>query len=119
MVIEVDYFERKTTRSIITRLKRHFSNHGIPYLFHSDNGQPFDSQEFRDFAAAYELELVFLINNNSNNNNNNILIIMIIIIMITIMIIIIIIIMIIIIIIIIIMKKETCYPFPYDLVEWG
>ena len=43
---------------IITRLKRHFSNHGIPNLFQSDNGPPFDSQEFRDFAAAYEFELV-------------------------------------------------------------
>ncbi|XP_068726473.1 uncharacterized protein [Montipora capricornis] len=31
---------------------------GIPNLFLSDNGPPFDSQEFRDFAAAYEVELV-------------------------------------------------------------
>ena len=55
---EVDHLERKTARSIITRLKRHFSNHGIPNLFQSDNGPPFDSQEFRDFAAAYEFEVV-------------------------------------------------------------
>ena len=55
---EIDHLERKTARSIITRLKRHFSNHGIPNLFQSDNGPPFDSQEFRDFAAAYEFELV-------------------------------------------------------------
>ena len=39
-------------------MKRHFSNHGIPNLFQSDNGPPFDSQEFRDFAAAYEFELI-------------------------------------------------------------
>ena len=32
--------------------------HGIPNLFQSDSGPPFDSQEFRDFAAAYEFELV-------------------------------------------------------------
>ena len=50
---EIDHLERKTARSIITRLKRHFSNHGKPNLFQSDNGPPFDSQEFRDFAAAY------------------------------------------------------------------
>ena len=55
---EIDHFERKTARTIITRLKRHFSNHGIPNLFQSDNGPPFDSQELRDFAAAYEFELV-------------------------------------------------------------
>ena len=39
-------------------MKRHFSNHDIPNLFQSDNGPPFDSQEFRDFAAAYEFELI-------------------------------------------------------------
>ena len=55
---EVDHLERKTAKSIITRLKRHFSNHGIPNLFQSDNGPPFESQEFRDFAAAYEFEVV-------------------------------------------------------------
>ena len=55
---EIDHLERKTARAIIARLKRHFSNHGIPNLFQSDNGPPFDSQEFRDFAAAYEFELV-------------------------------------------------------------
>ena len=55
---EIDHLERKTARTIITRLKRHFSNHGIPNLFQSDNGPPFDSQEFRDFATVYEFELV-------------------------------------------------------------
>ena len=53
---EIDHLEKKTARPIITRLKRHFSNHGIPNLFQSDNGPPFDSQEFRDFAAAYDFE---------------------------------------------------------------
>ena len=51
---EIDHLERKTARANITRLKRHFS---IPNLFQSDNGPPFDSQEFGDFAAAYEFEL--------------------------------------------------------------
>ena len=55
---EIDHLERKTERSIITRLKCHFSNQGIPNLFQSNNGPPFDSQEFRDFAAAYEFQLV-------------------------------------------------------------
>ena len=35
-----------------------FLNHGIPNLFQSDNGPPFDSQEFRDFAEVYEFEKV-------------------------------------------------------------
>ena len=55
---EIDHLERKTARSIITRMKRHFSNHGIPNLLQSDKGPPFDSQEFRDFRAAYEFKLV-------------------------------------------------------------
>ena len=53
---EIDHLERKTARTIIIRLKRHFFNHGIPNL--CDNGPPFDSQEFRDFAAAYEFKFV-------------------------------------------------------------
>ena len=42
---EIDHLERKTARAIITRLKRHFSNHAIPKLSQSDNVPPFDSQE--------------------------------------------------------------------------
>ena len=55
---EIDDLKRKTARAIITRLNRHLSNHGIPNLFESDNGPPFDSQDFRDFALVYEFELV-------------------------------------------------------------
>ena len=55
---EIDHLERKTARPIITGLKRHFSNHGLPNLFESNNRPPFDSQELRDFAAANEFELV-------------------------------------------------------------
>ncbi|PFX11932.1 Transposon Tf2-8 polyprotein [Stylophora pistillata] len=65
---EIEHLERKTARAIITRLKRHFSNHGIPNLFQSDNGPPFDSQEFRDFAAAYEFELVTSSPNHPQSN---------------------------------------------------
>ena len=45
---EVDHLERKIARSIITS---HFSNHGIPNLFQSDNGLPFNSQE--RFRSSY------------------------------------------------------------------
>ena len=66
---KIDHLERKNARTIITRLKRHFSNHGIPNLFQSDNGPPFDSQEFRDFAAAYEFELVTSSSNYHQSND--------------------------------------------------
>ena len=56
--VDIDHLEGKTARSIITRLKHHFSNHGIPNLFERDNGPRLDSQELRNFAAAYEFELV-------------------------------------------------------------
>ena len=65
---EIDHLERKTARAITTRLKRHFSNHGIPNLFQSDNGPPFDSQEFRDFAKAYEFETVTSSSNYPQSN---------------------------------------------------
>ncbi|KAK3745971.1 hypothetical protein QZH41_004134 [Actinostola sp. cb2023] len=56
-VTKVDKLERKTAKSIVKRLKRHFSNHGIPNELFSDNGPPFDSHEFREFANDYEFTL--------------------------------------------------------------
>ena len=55
---EVDRLEKKTASAVIKRLKRHFSNHGIPNLLQTDNGPPFNSTEFREFAMTYEFELV-------------------------------------------------------------
>lgn len=55
---EVDKLDRKTAKPIITRLKRHFSTHGIPSEFYSDNGPPFDSQEFREFSREYEFTII-------------------------------------------------------------
>ena len=55
---EVDRLEKKTASAVIKRLKRHFSNHGIPNLLQTDNGPPFNSAEFREFAMTYEFELV-------------------------------------------------------------
>lgn len=51
---EIDKLDRKTGNVIIKKLKRHFATHGIPDEFFSDNGPPFDSIEFRDFAKQYE-----------------------------------------------------------------
>lgn len=55
---EVDRLEKKTASAVIKRLKRHFSNHGIPNFLQTDNGSPFNSAEFREFAMTYEFELV-------------------------------------------------------------
>lgn len=54
-----DYFEvdplshSKAAPAIIKRLKRHMSSHGIPATVFSDNGPPFNSSDFSDFAEEY------------------------------------------------------------------
>ena len=59
-----DYFEidelhkAKTGAAVIGKLKKRFATHGIPDIFHSDNGPPFNSNEFSAFAAMYEFEHV-------------------------------------------------------------
>ena len=54
---EIDRLEKKTGKSIIKKLKRHFSSQGIPNELFSDNGPPFNSLEFNEFAQQYESEL--------------------------------------------------------------
>ena len=57
-----DYFEvdelhkAKTGVALIGKLKKRFATHGIPDTFHSDNGPPFNSNEFSAFASMYEFE---------------------------------------------------------------
>ena len=57
-----DYFEiyelqkAKTGAVVIGKLKKRVATHGIPDIFHSDNGLPFNSNEFSAFAAMYEFE---------------------------------------------------------------
>ena len=52
---EVDRLYHKTAGEVILKLKRHFSTHGIPEKFISDN-MPFSSHEFGEFAKLYEFE---------------------------------------------------------------
>jgi hypothetical protein len=55
-----DYFEvdhlpyKKDCKAITKRLKHHFSSHGIPDTVFTDNGPPFNSKDFKNFATEYE-----------------------------------------------------------------
>ncbi|UYV77245.1 K02A2.6-like, partial [Cordylochernes scorpioides] len=60
----VDYFSKypeiyqlqdMTTDTIIRRLKRTFSNFGIPETLVSDNGSPFFSKEFQNFTRTWNI----------------------------------------------------------------
>ena len=55
---EVDQLSTKTAKKVIGKLKAYFARHGIPDQVISDNGQPFASREFEEFARAYSFEHV-------------------------------------------------------------
>lgn len=55
---EVDRLHSKTGSSIISKLKAHLARHGIPDTLVSDNGPPFNGQEFAEFSRAYEFNHV-------------------------------------------------------------
>ena len=54
---EIDRLETKTAKEITKILRKLFSVHGIPNQLISDN-LPLSSQEFREFAASYEFEVI-------------------------------------------------------------
>ena len=43
----------KTAKEVILKLKQHFARHGLPTTLISDNGPPFNSTAFADFAKYY------------------------------------------------------------------
>lgn len=53
---EIDQLSTKTAKAVIRKVKAHFARHGIPDQVISDNGQPFASREFEEFARAYSFE---------------------------------------------------------------
>ena len=53
---EVDRLTSKTAKEIINKTKANFARHGIPDQVFSDNGQPFSSSDFENFAAVYGFE---------------------------------------------------------------
>ena len=48
----------KTASEVVKMLKVHFARHGIPDYVMSDNGPPFQSGTFEDFATEYGFERV-------------------------------------------------------------
>lgn len=53
---EVDRLDSKTAKGIIPKLNKHMARFGIPEKVVSDNGPPFSSREFREFAKAYQFK---------------------------------------------------------------
>ncbi len=53
---ELDHMSSKDAPAVIKRLKRHFARHGVP--LHSDNGPPFNSSAFAEFATEYTFTTV-------------------------------------------------------------
>jgi len=54
--IEVDRLENSKSKTVISKLKQHFSRHGIPDQVMSDNGPQFSSEHFKDFSSTWEFE---------------------------------------------------------------
>ena len=47
-----------TSTRVITVLKSWFSRHGIPVTLISDNGPPFNSEDFKAFSAEWDFHRV-------------------------------------------------------------
>ena len=54
--IEIDYLSSTTSTAVITKLKAHFSRHGIPVKVCSDNGSQLASAEFSKFAKDWDFQ---------------------------------------------------------------
>ena len=48
----------KTAQEVVKKLKAHLARHGIPDQLFSDNGQPFSSAKFQEFANSHGFEHV-------------------------------------------------------------
>lgn len=66
-IVVVDYFSKfiivnklanKTAETVISSLKNIFAINGLPQQIFSDNGPPFSSREFINFASKYNINLM-------------------------------------------------------------
>ena len=55
---EVDKLRSNTAEEVVKKLKVHLARYGIPDQLVSDNGQPFSSAKFQEFANLYGFEHV-------------------------------------------------------------
>lgn len=64
-IVAVDYYSKftivnklknKTAETVISSLKNIFAINGIPQEIFSDNGPPFNSEEFENFAKKYDIK---------------------------------------------------------------
>ena len=55
---EVDKLRSKTAEEVVKKLKAHLARHGILDQLVSDNGRPFSSAKFQEFANLYGFEHV-------------------------------------------------------------
>lgn len=50
---ELDYLQDMTSSTVISKIKHHFTRHGIPDVLVSDNGTPYTSAEFAKFTKKW------------------------------------------------------------------
>ena len=55
---EIDRLSSLSSLTVINKLKRHFSVHGIPQKLYSDNGTQCTSQAFHDFPRSWDFQHV-------------------------------------------------------------
>ena len=53
---EVDRLSDKRSNEVVRKLKAHFARHGCPETLCSDNGPPFNSKDFANFAEDFGFE---------------------------------------------------------------
>ncbi|XP_041472558.1 uncharacterized protein K02A2.6-like [Lytechinus variegatus] len=53
---EMEKLQRTTAPAVIKKLKHHFGRYGVPEIIVSDNGPPFSSREFAEFAKKLGVE---------------------------------------------------------------
>ena len=53
---EVDRLNNKTADEVVRKIKAHLARHGIPDKMITDNGPPFNSYKFREFAQSWQFE---------------------------------------------------------------
>lgn len=51
---KIDLLPNITSSAVISKLKRHFSVHGMPHTLFSDNARQYTSQHFKDFGKQWD-----------------------------------------------------------------